>query len=116
MRHAHWHSQLAFLRFDRDNLSDGFFHVAFAEQDTPTDFMGFDFTAIDSGGKGNKGNSQKCGNLFAGQVTLCLLSSGDRLHLLHLFMHGFPDQVRKLFNGQAVQNQVFFHTAMFLIK
>ncbi|MFQ8804877.1 MAG: hypothetical protein ACLR8Y_06905 [Alistipes indistinctus] len=81
-----------------------------AEQDTSADFVGLDFTAIDSGGEGNEGNLEECGNLFAGQVTLCLLSSGDRLHLLHLFMHGFPDQVGKLFNGQAVQNQVFFHS------
>lgn len=102
MRDARWHSQLSFLWFDRDDLRDGFFHVAFAEQDTPADFVGFEFTAIDSGCEGDEGNFQQCGDLFAGQVTICLLSSGDRLHLLHLFMHGFPDQVGKLFNGQAV--------------
>ena len=110
VRDARWHSRLSFLWFDRDDLRDGFFHIALAEQNTPADFVGLDFTAIDSGGEGNEGNLEECGNLFAGQVTLCLLSSGDRLHLLHLFMHGLPDQVGKLFNGQAVQNQVFFHS------
>ena len=97
-----WHSQLSSVRFDGDDLSDGFFYVAFAEQDAAADFMGLDFTAIYSGGEGNEGDFQQCGHLFAGEVAVGLFSSVGELQLLHLFADGFPYHFGEPLDGQAV--------------
>lgn len=108
LRLAIEHAQLPFWWFDWDDLCDGFFYVAFAEQDAPTDFMGFDFTAINSGCECNKGDFQKSCNLFPGEVMLVLLSSNRSLHLLHFFVYGFPDHFGKSFDGQTIQDKLFF--------
>ena len=99
VRSAIGHTQLSSLRLDRDDLCDGLFHVTFAEQDTPADFVGFDFSAINSGCKGNEGNFQECSNLFTGKVMFRLLSSVGRLHLSHLFADGFSYHFGEPFNG-----------------
>lgn len=90
-------------------MCDGFFYVAFAEQDAPTDFMGLDFTAINSGRECNKGDFQKRRNLFTGEIAVVLLSSNRNLHLLHFLVYGFPDHFGKSFDGQTVQDKLFFY-------
>lgn len=109
LRRAIEHTQLPFWWFDRGDLCDRFFYVAFAEQDAPTDFMGLDFTAINSGRECNKGDFQKRRNLFTGEIMLVLLSSNRSLHLLHFFVYGFPDHFGKSFDGQTVQDKLFFY-------
>lgn len=71
--------------------------------------MGLDFTAINSGCECNKGDFQKRRNLFPGEITLVLLSSNRNLHLLHFLVYGFPDHFGKSFDGQAVQDKLFFY-------
>lgn len=97
------------MGFNRDDLCDRFFYVAFAEQDAPTNFMGLDFTAINSGRECNKGDFQKSRNLFPGEIKLVLLSSNRSLHLLHFLVYGFPDHFGKSFDGQTVQDKLFFY-------
>ena len=109
LRRAIEHTQLPFRWFDWNDLCDRFFYVAFAEQDAPTDFMGLDFTAINSGRECNKGDFQKRRNLFTGEITLVLLSSNRNLHLLHFLVYGFPEHFGKSFDGQAVQDKLFFY-------
>ena len=95
--------------FEWGDLCDRFFYVAFAEQDAPTDFMGLDFTAINSGRECNKGDFQKRRNFFTGEIALVLFSSNRNLHLLHFLVYGFPDHFGKSFDGQTVQDKLFFY-------
>lgn len=71
--------------------------------------MGLDFTAINSGRECNKRDFQKRRNFFTGEIALVLLSSNRNLHLLHFLVYGFPDHFGKSFDGQAVQDKLFFY-------
>lgn len=96
--------------FNGNDSVQGCFDIAVAEQNTPADFVGADFTVIHPVGERHERDAQTTGCFMPREI----LRVGFRLYgtqLLQLVAQGLPNHLRELVGSHAVQIDFLCHSS-----
>lgn len=98
--------------FNGNDSIQGCFDIAVAEQNTPADFVGADFTAIHPVGERHKRDAQTAGGFMPREI----LRVGFRMYYgtqpLQLVAQGLPNHLRELVGSHAVQIDFLCHGSL----